>query len=609
MTAALIRRVLAVGLVMAFALPATARDTVATVNTDKAHWTLRSENGNTTTFPYGRPGDVPFMGDWDGDGAATPGLYRRSDGFVYLRNDNSAGWADVSFFFGRSGDIPVVGDFDGDGRDSVSVYRPSDGRFYIRNELKDGWAETAFVFGRPGDVPFAGDWNGDGIDTVGLRRPSNGFVYLRNDNSAGWADISFFYGRAGDIVFTGDWDGDDDDTLGVYRPSNGMVYLRNSLSSGSADISFPMGDSPSLPAAGSFGISLPDPPPSLRLQQIASGLSQPVLVAAPEGDHRLFVVEQTGDIEVIKGGVMNTTPFLRLTVTSGGERGLLGLAFHPDYASNGKFYVNYTIGSVSRISEFTVSGNPDVANAGTERVLLEFSQPFTNHNGGMLIFDDDGYLLIASGDGGGAGDPGNRAQNPHSVLGKILRIDVNTTSPGRQYAIPADNPYASGGGAPEVWIRGVRNPWRIDHDAGNLYVADVGQGSREEVTVLLRSQQRDANLGWRFWEGTRCYSGPCATTGYVFPQVEYTHQHGCSITGGHVYRGAAIQGLQGTYFYGDFCAGWIRSFRFENQVVSPTAVRSDLGTVSQLSSFGYDGQGEMYVLSLSGRIWKIVPAS
>jgi len=342
---------------------------------------------------------------------------------------------------------------------------------------------------------------------------------------------------------------------------------------------------------------------------MASGLFQPVFVAAPEGDSRLFVVEQTGDIEIIKGGAKNASPFLRLNVTSGGERGLLGLAFHPDYATNGKFYVNYTIGSSSRVSEFTVSGNPDVADAGSERVLLEYTQPFSNHNGGMLVFDDDGYLLVASGDGGGSGDPGNRAQNPHTVLGKILRIDVNTTSPGRQYGIPADNPYASGGGAPEVWVRGVRNPWRIDYDSGNLYVADVGQGSREEVTVLLRSQQRGANLGWRVWEGIRCYSGPCAAAGYVFPQVEYTHQQGCSITGGLVYRGSAIPGLEGTYFYGDFCSGWIRSFRFENQVVSPTTLRSDLGTVLQLSSFGYDGQGEMYVVSLSGRVWKIVPAS
>src|SRR5690606_23459186 len=346
-------------------------------------------------------------------------LYRQSDGFVYLRNSNSSGNASVSYYFGRSGDIPVVGDFDGDGKDTLAVYRPSTGRFYIKNELKDGWADYEFVFGRPGDVPFAGDWNGDGKDTIGLRRPSNGFVYLKNSNSAGWADYEFFYGKAGDVVFAGDWNGDGKDSIGLYRPSNGYIYLRNSLSSGNAHFEFPIGDSPSLPVAGSFGLTLPDPPPPLRLQQMASGLFQPVFVAAPEGDSRLFVVEQTGDIEIIKGGAKNAYPFLRLNVTSGGERGLLGLAFHPDYATNGKFYVNYTIGSSSRVSEFTVSGNPDVADAGSERVLLEYTQPFSNHGGGMLVFDDDGYLLVASGDGGGSGDPGNRAQNPHTVLGKI----------------------------------------------------------------------------------------------------------------------------------------------------------------------------------------------
>jgi len=170
---------------------------------------------------------VPFMGDRGGDGVDTPGLYRQSDGFVYLRNSNSDGWADVEFFFGRSGDIPVVGDFDGDGVDTVSVYRPSTGKFYIKNKLKDGWADYEFVFGRPGDVPFAGDWDGDEVDSVGLRRPSNGLVYLRNKNSAGWADHEFFYGKAGDVVFAGDWNGDGKDSIGLYRPSNGFIYLSN----------------------------------------------------------------------------------------------------------------------------------------------------------------------------------------------------------------------------------------------------------------------------------------------------------------------------------------------------------------------------------------------
>ncbi|MFO7300766.1 MAG: PQQ-dependent sugar dehydrogenase [Actinomycetes bacterium] len=604
-TERLTRGILAASLLVGLALPAAAADTVGTVNTNEGHWTLRADNGNTTTFAYGRPGDIPFMGDWNGDGIDTAGLYRQSDGFVYIRDSNAPGNADRSFYFGRTGDIPVVGDFDGDDRDTVSVYRPSTGTFYIKNELEDGWADYEFVYGRPGDVPFAGDWDRDGVDTVGLRRPSDGFVYLRNSNSAGWADVSFFYGRNGDVVIVGDWDGDGDDTLGVYRPSNGMVYLRNSLSSGNAHVQFQLGDSPSVAVAGSFGLSLPAPPPPLRLQRLTPTFTRPVLVTAPTGDDRLFVVEQDGDIEIVKDGA-HTGRFLRLSVTSGGERGLLGLAFHPDYASNGKFYVNYTIGSETRISEFRVSATPDVADPGSERILLRITQPYSNHNGGMLLFDQDGYLLIALGDGGSAGDPGNRAQNPSNLLGKILRIDVDRTSSGRQYAIPSDNPYAGGGGAPEVWIRGVRNPWRIAYDRGNLFVADVGQGQREEVTVLPRDLQRGANLGWRTWEGTHCHAGPCSTSGFAFPQVEYTHSEGCSITGGFVYRGMEIPGLQGTYFFGDFCGGWIRSFRFENGVASPVKWQTDLGTVPQLSSFGQDGKGELYVTSLDGRVWKIV---
>ncbi|HLT97853.1 MAG TPA: M23 family metallopeptidase [Acidimicrobiia bacterium] len=191
--------------------------------------------GSTFTFVYGRPGDIALSGDWDGDGTATVGLYRQSDGFVYLKNSNSAGWADITFYFGRSGDVPIVGDFDGDGRDTVSVYRPSTGTFYIKNTLEDGWAEQEFVFGRPGDKPFAGDFDGDGVDTIGLHRESTGLVYFRNKLSSGWADAEFVYGRAGDVIVAGDWDGDGTDTVGVYRPSTGMFYLRNENSAGNAD--------------------------------------------------------------------------------------------------------------------------------------------------------------------------------------------------------------------------------------------------------------------------------------------------------------------------------------------------------------------------------------
>jgi hypothetical protein len=198
------------------------------------------------TFFYGNPGDVPFSGDWDCDGIKTPGLYRQSDGFAYLRNSNTQGVADVRFFFGNPGDLPLAGDFDGDGCDTLSLYRPSEGRFYVINRLGSsdtglGVAEHSYYFGDPGDAPFIGDWDGDGIDTPGLRRPSNGFVYLRHSNSQGVADVEYFYGDPGDVVFTGDWDANGTDTLGLYRPSTGVVYLRNTNSTGIADLSIGVG--------------------------------------------------------------------------------------------------------------------------------------------------------------------------------------------------------------------------------------------------------------------------------------------------------------------------------------------------------------------------------
>jgi len=606
-----LRAAVVLGLVVLVALPASATDTVGVVDPTTGNWTLRSENTNTKTIVYGNPGDVPFMGDWNCDGVDTPGLYRRSDGFAYLRNSNTTGIANITFLFGNPDDLPIAGDFDGDGCDTVSIYRPSEARFYVINELGEdggglGRADFSFGFGNPGDIPVSGDWDGNGVDTPGLRRPSDGFVYLRNSNTTGFADISYFYGDPGDLPTAGDWDDDGADTFGLFRPSTGTFFLKNTNRTGVADASFSLGSGAALPVAGEFNLNLPPPSPPLALQEVASGLSRPVLVASPPGDPRLFIVEQGGDIEILSGGVVRPAPFLDLGVTTGGEQGLLGLAFHPNYATNGKFYVNYTINSVSRISEFTASSNPNLANLGSERVLLQVPQPFTNHNGGMLAFDQNGYLVIAFGDGGSGGDPGNRAENPSNLLGKLLRIDVNTTSSGRQYGIPATNPFAGGGGAPEVYMLGLRNPWRFAIDSGRFYIGDVGQGSREEVTIVSAAAA-GANLGWNTWEGTSCFQGPCGTAGFTFPQVEYTHANGCSVTGGFVYRGSAIPGLAGTYFYGDFCAGRIHSFVFEGGVVTKHQDRAgELGVVSQLSSFGYDAAGEVYVTSLTGQVFKVV---
>jgi hypothetical protein len=227
----------------------------AALQVNSGFWRLYHGSAQVAGFYFGNPGDFGFMGDWDCDGIDTPGLYRRSDGYVYLRNSNSQGIADVSFFFGNPGDLPLAGDFDGDGCDTVSIYRPGEGQFYIMNHLGSGdaglgAAEYSYYYGNPGDAPFMGDWDGDGIDTPGLRRDSNGFVYLRHSNSQGTADVEYFYGDSGDVVFTGDWDADGDDTLGLYRPSNGTVYLRNTNTTGIADIAFTMGDSGHRPVAG-----------------------------------------------------------------------------------------------------------------------------------------------------------------------------------------------------------------------------------------------------------------------------------------------------------------------------------------------------------------------
>ena len=256
-----------------FSLPAGAtpetegRDAIGIVDSSGTWTLIDPTTGGRLSFTFGDTADVPFMGDWDCDGNATPGLYRRSTGKAYLRNSNTSGVADVTFVFGNSGDIPLAGDFDGDGCDSLSIYRPGEAQFHIINRLGAdggglGAAEFHYDFGDPGDIPFAGDWDGDGIDTVGLRRPSNGLVYMRNSHRTGNADTQYVYGDREDLPFAGDWDGDGIDTLGIYRPATATAYLRNSNTSGVADqtLRLPRGQ----PVAGFFGV-LPDPPPGPAL--------------------------------------------------------------------------------------------------------------------------------------------------------------------------------------------------------------------------------------------------------------------------------------------------------------------------------------------------------
>lgn len=303
--------------------------------------------------------------------------------------------------------------------------------------------------------------------------------------------------------------------------------------------------------AGSMAVAADEFPVALA-PVVTGGLQKPLfLTHAGDGSDRLFVLEQPGRIRLLEQGVLSAVPFLDLTdrvLMDDTERGLLGLAFHPDYRRNGRFFVNYTRqpDGATVVAEFRRGHSPDVASR-DERVLLVIQQPESNHNGGMIAFGPDKSLYIGMGDGGAWGDPGNRAQNLNDLLGKILRIDVDHGDP---YAIPADNPFANEGGRPEIYALGMRNPWRFsfDRESGALWVADVGQKKWEEVDLVVRG----GNYGWRVMEGAHCYNPAvaCPTEGLALPVMEYGHEGGrCSIIGGYVYRGRAIPALQGRYLY------------------------------------------------------------
>lgn len=371
-------------------------------------------------------------------------------------------------------------------------------------------------------------------------------------------------------------------------------------------------------AGGSGGPSNEPPPPDgpvpVALQQVAAGLSFPLYLTAPPGDARLFILEKTGAIRVVKDGALLPTPFLDLSarVSGGPEQGLLGLAFDPAYASNGRFVVHYTdVSGNTTVSSYRVSaGDPDRADASSEAILLTVEQPFPNHNGGQILFGPDGMLYIGLGDGGGGGDPGGRGQSLADLLGDILRVDVGS---GTGYTVPADNPFVQQTGArPEVWSYGLRNPWRFSFDAatGDLYIADVGESAWEEVDVVTPAAgaARGANFGWNVMEGRHCYaSTSCDTTQFTLPVLEYSHASGCSITGGYVYRGAAIPALQGHYFYADYCSGWVRSFRLQDGQAVDQFQWPTLAPGGAVPSFGQDAAGELYVMNAGGQVFRIVP--
>lgn len=348
---------------------------------------------------------------------------------------------------------------------------------------------------------------------------------------------------------------------------------------------------------------------ALELTEVASGFTSPTgIFNAGDGSGSLYVTERPGVIRKLDGATKSV--FLDITAqvySSGSETGLLGLAFHPDFEDNGYFYINYTIRPgtqlMTRISRFQTTSS-GVGNPGSETILLEFDQPYSNHNGGSLLFGTDGYLYISTGDGGSSGDPQNNAQNTQSLLGKMLRIDVDNGTP---YGIPDTNPFYNdaAAGRPEIFAWGLRNPWKVtmDRETGEIYIGDVGQGSREEIDIL----ENGGNFGWRIMEGNNCYNpSTCDPTGLILPIYDYSSagasQH-CSVTGGYVYRGSMISELEGQYIFGDYCSGVIWAL-----TISSTGVTADelFDTSYGISSFGEDEEGEVYVVDINGgRIYKI----
>ena len=351
-----------------------------------------------------------------------------------------------------------------------------------------------------------------------------------------------------------------------------------------------------------------------RLSRVKGGLGDAVAVThAPQQANRLYVVQQSGTIRVLLRGRLVGTPFLDISddVTSGGEQGLLGLAFHPGYARNGRFFVYHTSssGDEQRVVEYRRGANGR-ASPGSARLLLSMDDFAANHNGGNLAFGPDGFLYIGTGDGGGGGDPEGNGQDSGSLLGKILRIDVNSRAPGKQYGIPADNPFAGGGGAPEVYSYGLRNPWRFSFDRarGDIWIGDVGQGDIEEVDFRLRGGARGVNFGWNAFEGRSPFEGGGAVQGRapVGPVAQYTHDDGCSITGGYVYRGTRVPALRGRYVFADFCDGTLWTMRAGPK---PGPKREDTGrlgvTLSNVTSFGEGLNGDLYVLA-NGSLYRFV---
>ncbi|HEV2108598.1 MAG TPA: PQQ-dependent sugar dehydrogenase [Thermomicrobiales bacterium] len=355
-------------------------------------------------------------------------------------------------------------------------------------------------------------------------------------------------------------------------------------------------------------------PLDISLTPVVAGFDQPLGVVQPDdGTDRLFVVEQSGQIKIVTDGEIAPRPFLDLTSvvgTNGSERGLLSLAFHPDYAENRFFYVDYTdTNGDSVIARYQVSDDPGLADPESEQVLMRVDQPFPNHNGGLLLFGPDGYLYVGFGDGGSAGDPHGNAQDLGTVLGTILRLDVDpdAVTDETPYLIPEDNPFVNEAGArPEIWAYGLRNPWRFsfDRETGDLWIADVGQNAWEEVNYQPAASDGGENYGWVIREGAHCYpeGDTCTTEGLVDPVAEYSHDLGYSVTGGYVYRGEAVPDLNGTHLFADFGSGLMWGLTRDGDDWVMTA---PLETGLTISAFGEDLAGELYVTSFDGTVYRV----
>jgi glucose/arabinose dehydrogenase len=355
---------------------------------------------------------------------------------------------------------------------------------------------------------------------------------------------------------------------------------------------------------------------ALELEPVADIPGNPLAVVnAGDGTNRLFVVDRGGRIWIVREGQVLDTPFLDIAdqVRAGGEQGLLGLAFHPGFPDDPRFFVYYTAASDARqvVSEWRVAASDaDRADQRSESVLLRMDDFAGNHNGGALAFGPDGFLYISTGDGGGGGDPQRNGQNNGQLLGKVLRVDVSGPAEGRPYGIPADNPFVDvSGAAPEIWVTGLRNPWRMsfDRETGDLWIGDVGQGSFEEVDVVRAGSGGGQNFGWNLTEGFHCYPSreACAPDGLVPPVTEYDHGSGCSITGGYVYRGTAYPELAGGYVFGDYCSGNLWLIDPGTDEAREPHLAGETGR--SISAFGEDEKGELYVTDLNaGELLRLV---